>query len=310
MRRTLLATLIATPLIAQDAPPKLTAASFLPEGHETILHLDLKAFRDRGVWEEIERSVLAAVLRRIEERQGFPLERLDRVRAYACLKEGQPLNLYLLEGNAELVLRAPEGVPQAWREDAVGPYTVFQENPAMGGAFHVQPHPRLLVHGNRELVLPTLEGKAPNGRPSADVLSLLSGRGDNLLYLVIHVADAETRQVTLERVLDHGKWPEDDAPTHLMLRVRTTGDPEDPHLELEAVLRHARGKDGLQVSEDAVRAWLERLQTDRQLGALKALWQSIELRRDGRDLVARKDLGRLRQSIGTLATLLAPMMPR
>lgn len=297
------------PAVAAATAPPLTGKSFLPAEHRTLVAVDLKGLRDRGVMEAIEDSLLGSVLPRLEQQAGFPLANLDRLWAYADIDgERTSRNLYVFEGNA--ALQPPPLRPgQQVEHREVGRYRVDCSQDARGELWIAQPRPELLVVGHPAFVEGPLLGKPSNGLPAADVLSLLSGRGDNLIYGVIDIGQSDfLRQVTLGRLLQVETWPQDDLPLFLMARARTIGDADDPHLEVELVVRFATGKAGVEQGAAAMRQLFVRLQEDKQLGALKKLWQSVEVTVDGRDLAAKKDLGRLRDSVGTLAVLLGPVL--
>jgi len=90
--------------------------------------------------------------------------------------------------------------------------------------------------------------------------------------------------------------------------VRAIGDDDDAHLQVEAVIRHRVGRAGFDASAAAVRTWLESMQKEPRLLAIKTVWRSVEIGHEGSDLVLRKDLGRPRDAIGTLAALLAAIV--
>ena len=104
------------------------------------------------------------------------------------------------------------------------------------------------------------------------------------------------------------QWPEDDAPTFLFARVRVIGDADDPHLEVEAVLRHLKEGPGLEVSSAAVDGWIERMKKEPKMIAVRPLLQRVEKKVDRTDVVLRADMGRTREAVGHLASLVMPLL--
>ncbi|MBK8098088.1 MAG: hypothetical protein IPK26_13335 [Planctomycetes bacterium] len=303
-------TLTAT---AQDKkPPELQPEHFFLPDCEQLMFLDLKQLREREIWDELQATAIGLALPGLERELGGPIADLDRAFVNSVWRgDGKPpQTLTILQGNQGLGL--PESITrnQAWKRDAIGEYPVFVRQRGEDADLVATPRPELRIEGARDLIAPVLEGKPWNGKPGADVQSLLSGRGEHVAYLVVTTTDQTVRQRTFGRLFGEVEWPDDDVPTHLLFRVRITGERDDPHLEIEAVIRHRLGKAGLEASEAAAKKLFEELQTHPRFAALKTLWQSIELRREAQDLVARKDLGRTRQAVGTLALMLAPLVQR
>ena len=310
IRQLPVACLVASLLPAQDPIP---AKAFLLDDHRCVAFVDLKALRDRGIWEDLEVSVLKFAFAQIEKENGFPLAALDRVTMVAepPVERGMGISVRpvcVLEGNRELGV--PESVARGgWSKQTFGAYDVHHRG---GGNDEtcVCPRPEMRVTGNTDIVRPVLEGKPNLGQPCADVLSLLSGRGDNVAYLVIDVGTPLLRKTVLQRLLGETAWPEGDEPTFVLLRLRATGEADDPHLEVEAVIRHAKAAEGLAETDKLVDAWLEKTQKDPQFLGLKPLWPRLERKKDRTDVTLRFDLGRPREAVGHVALLMAPMLPR
>lgn len=292
---------------AQDPPPP---RAFLIDDHRNVVFADLAALRARGIWDELEVSVLKVAFRQLEKECGFPLAALDRVTMVADPPQegGMALRVRqvcVLEGNAPLDV--PDRVARgSWQRDMVGGQAVWRR--AGAGELFVRPRPELQVSGAEELIAPVLEGRPRAGQPCADVLSLLSGRGDNLAYFVIDVGASRLQRTVLQRLLGEVAWPDGDAPAFLLLRLRAIGEADDPHLEVESVVRHGRAGEGLAITVGAVDAWLEQIQKEPQLRALKPLWPSLVKKQDRTDLSLRLDLGRARDAVGRVALLLAPLL--
>lgn len=309
----LLATLFAAaPLAAQ---PPLTAKSFLPVDYETTLFADLKLMRDRGIWDELDHSVLSIALRQMEKESGMSMDALDRVRAVIVhppanqdVEESFDFKtLFLFEGNAPLGLPPTINGNSSYRQDRIGEYDCVLHGDGPHTEVLVRPTVDLRVVGSRELIEPALTGKPPKGLPKPDLMSLLSGRGDNLAYVVVAVSTPTLRRHVQLDLLQTTEWPATDQPTYLMFRLQATGSADDPHLRIEAVLRHQVGKEGLAISEKAMRGWLAAVKASVKVPALKPVWDGIVIEQSGIDLVAHADLGRARTAIGTLAQLIAPI---
>jgi hypothetical protein len=301
------------PTTPQPTPSakSLAARDFVVENCECIAFADLAQLREREIWRLLRASALMLVLPKLEREAGFPLEHLDRVTLQARMPEddvpkpGQTESMvWVLEGNAGLGV--PDSVARntSYSRSKVGDVELFER----ADYVIANPRPDLRVLGTRDLIVPVLEGKPSRGRPSADVLSLLSGHGDNLLYLVFQVKTQRMRERMLGRMFGQVAWPEDDLPTHVMARVRAMGDDDDAHLQVEAVIRHRVGKAGFDASAAAVRTWLESMQKERRFAAIKTVLRGIEIGHEGPDLVLRQDLGRPRDAIGALAALLAAIV--
>src|SRR5262245_62758789 len=63
---------------ALPAQSPLTAKSFLPSDYRNVVYANLAAMRDKGIWDELEASVLKAVFQQMEKEAGFELRALDR----------------------------------------------------------------------------------------------------------------------------------------------------------------------------------------------------------------------------------------
>ena len=307
MLRPALATfLLASAVPAQSAP---APRSFLPDDYRNVVFVDLAALRARGIWDDLEVSVLKLVFQQLQKELGFPLSSLDRITMVAQVGReegmaGKVQEVRVLEGNAPLA--QPESLTQgSWTEDTVGVHAVRRRR--SGSETFVQPQPGLQVFGSTSLVQPVLEGKPHGGTPCPDVLSLLSGRSDGLAWFVLDVGNPTIRRGAFDRLFPEVAWPEGDEPQFVSVRLLATGDPEDPHLGIEAVVRHVQAGAGLETSATAVGALLEQLRQDPKMRTARPLLQRVEIRRDRCDLVAAVDLGRVRDAVGHVATLAMPL---
>jgi hypothetical protein len=312
MRTLLITCLVATSAFAQQPIP---AKAFLIDDYKNVAFADLKALRDRGIWADLEVSVLKVVFKQMEKERGFPLTTLDRVTMVADLGEQQEgaevdvrniREVLVLEGNGALGM--PASVERgSWQQATVGKHTVRRRDMMRPETF-AQPCPEMQVSGATDVIEAALDGKPHTGLPCADLMSLLSGRGDNLAYMAFDVDNALLREKALGVLFPGAEWPEGDAPKFVFCRVRATGEADDPHLEIEAVVRHVKAGAGLEASGKAVEAWIERMQKEPSMRAVRPLLQRAEKKVDHTDVVLRADLGRTREAVGHIATLLAPLL--
>jgi len=306
------ACLVLTSAAAQQPLP---AKAFLIDDYRHVAFADLKALRERGIWADLEVSVLKIVFKRIEKESGFPLTALDRVTMVADLGEQQEgrevvlrniREVLVLEGNGALGM--PASVEHgSWQQATVGKHTVRRRDTMRPETF-AQPCPEMQVSGATDVIEAALVGKPHAGLPCADVMSLLSGRGDNLAYLAFDVGNPLLREMALGALFPDTEWPEGEAPTFLFARVRVIGEADDLHLEVEAVLRHLKEGPGLEVSSAAVDGWIERMKKDPTMIAMRPLLQRVEKKVDRTDVVLRADMGRTREAVGHVASVVMPIL--
>jgi hypothetical protein len=309
--------LAIAPLGAQTAPPKpaaaaLTAKSFLFDDAKNIATVDFAALRKTGVWDDLEVSVLKVAFAQMEKDLGFPLDALDRLTALGHFGDGGGMvrsrDVFVFEGNTGLAVPASVRNGSGWqRDERADGVAVWRRG---GGNLFVQVRPDLQVSGHEDFVQPVLGGKPWSNRQVPDVMSLMSGAKSPLAWLVVEVGHPVLGQQMLGSVFPDTEWPEGDAPTFLCLRLQVSGDADDPHLAIEAVLRHQKGEAGLKVTQQAVAGLLERLLAMPSMRAAKGVLTKAVTRTDHSDMVVAVDLGRSRDAVGTLATLAMPLFGR
>ncbi len=312
---------LCTPQSLPQSPPKpaptaakLTVKSFLPDDYRNIAFADLKALRDRGIWDELAVSVLKVAFEQMSKELGGPLDDIDRLTMVAAMVESesglQPFELRVLEGNKPLPL--PPSVVgkritgRAWELEQMGGLDVRRR----GDELLVQPSPEVMVTGYAKWVEATLLGTKKDGLPCADLLSLLSGRADILAYTVLDLETPRMGEMIKAQVFPEVQWPEGDAPQFVSVRLLSSGDADDPHLGAEVVLRHKQSGVGQQASIDAIKAILKTWSEDPTKQVLRPLLKDAQVTTDRADVVLRSDLGRARHAVGTLATLVMPMFAR
>ena len=293
---------------------KLTAKSFLPDDYRNLAFADLKALRDRGIWDELEVSVLKVAFEQMAKELGYPLADIDRITMVAAMSETdrgpRPVEVRVIEGNKGLPL-PPSVVSKrtdgrGWETGRFADFDVMRR----GDELIVQPSPEVQVTGAATWVEATLSGKSKGGMPCADLMSLLSGRADSLAHLALDLETPRMGEVVKAQVFEGVSWPEGDAPQFLSARLLSSGEADDPHLGAEVVLRHKQAGAGQQASIDAIKAILQRWIEDPTRQAVRSVLQQAQVTTDGADVVLRGDLGRARNAVGTLATLVLPMFAR
>ncbi|MEZ6038314.1 MAG: hypothetical protein R3F29_12590 [Planctomycetota bacterium] len=298
-------------LAALPAQQPLRARSFLFDDHRTVMVADVKAMRDRGIWDDLLASPTRMLLPQLEDEIGFEMARLDRATITVIYdpdgghRGNRQRTVTVLEGNAEL--GQPKLWPgNAWQEESVGSYTLYADTWSPEQA-HVMVGDKLRVHAPVALLREVLAGKPHAGLPSADVLSLTSGARGLLAYAVIDVTNDWEPTETLDMALPDAQWPEGDRPTFVAILLRAIGDEDDPHLQLELVVRHALAGDGVVQSEAAIEAGFEKLRAMKESRLFRPILKRIEHVREGCDVTFSVDLGRSRDVMSMLATF-APMM--
>lgn len=304
--------LLAAALPAQDA---FQARKFLPVDYHNVVHVDLARLRATGIWDELEVGMLKVVLGQMEKEAGFALEHLDRLTMVPQGSkpdpdgDGGPRNHHVLvfEGNSELAVPDRVARSSSYAAETIGDQEVMRRDRWFDEVFF-RPRPEVQVYGSTELLRPMLEGRVGPGVPCADIMSLMAGREDALLHFVAHLADEQLNDRVLKDLFPDAEWPEGDRPQYLMMHLSAVGDPDDPHVEFEAVLRHVKAGDGMAVTSAAVDALLERVAKEPQLRLVAPLLKNVERSRDRTDLTLRLDLGRARTAAGRIAMFVMPLM--
>ncbi|MCA8950116.1 MAG: hypothetical protein KDE27_11485 [Planctomycetes bacterium] len=293
---------------------QIEARRFLPDDYENVVHVDLQRLRDSGVWDELQTGAAKLMLAALEREAGVPLADLDRVTTVARIpasgpsgREPQPQQVILLEGNAALPMPEHVATGQRYYQDTIGEFEVMRREKPRDEVF-AQPAPELQVIGSTALLRGPLEGHPNTGMPCADILSLLSGKGSDLLHIAVHTDNEFLQRRFVGKILPGVEWPADDAIAYVMLELRAIGDPDDPHVHLGVVLRHTKVGDGIEVTEQAARAWLAHVAEQPKLRLAAPLLQRATIRRDRGDLVLKLDLGRARDAGGNIAMIAVPLL--
>lgn len=303
--------LFASVVSAQDR--KFAARDFLIPNYENLIVVDLKAMRDCDVWEDLEVSVMKLTFRALERKLGFKLTWLDRLTVAmkaAPSDESGGMDarneefVRVLEGNVPLPVH--ESITGgSWQREDVGDVRVWRRSGYRDQLF-AQPTDKMQVSGTTKTLLPAIEKKRV-ALPSAEVMSMLSGREQKIAYFVVGLDHPRMKEQFLTKLLGGADWPADDHPRVIGVKVLVTGDLDDSHLTIEAVLRHKKAGDGIAVSDGVADAFLKKLIADPEYRLMKPLLKKVEKKIDGTDLVLRMDLGRVRNAVGHLAVLCIPL---
>ncbi|GAB4157526.1 MAG: hypothetical protein Fur0037_25420 [Planctomycetota bacterium] len=299
--------------LSVPAQKTLNAKSFVPEGYRGEVFADFRALDQREMIQGLERTMLGALFALVEEEMGFRFEDLDSVHIFPGLpdEEGhETRTISIFEGNQNVGLPAAEKMP-GYREERRGDARILiEQDPWLGGPSTIYASPRdgLLVIGQKDAILPKLDGKAAPVMPRPNFLSLTSGR-NVLAYVVLQLTPAMLDDIP---GLDGEYWSREDPPRFLMVRMRAepprdAEGEKDERIVLEAVVR-CDGKDGPIAIARAAEKGIEAAAKHRKLGALKRLWGKIEVTTDGIDCRARMPLGTPRQAAGALALMIAPVV--
>ncbi|MCA8978200.1 MAG: hypothetical protein KDC98_25960 [Planctomycetes bacterium] len=298
-------------LPAQEA---FKANQFLPGDYHNLVHFDLARLRQSGVWDELGVGVSKMYLGMIENQVGLPFDDLDRVTMVPMARprdaddDHGPSQVHVVVFEGNKALDVPRDVAiSPFESETIGTCKVMRSQRWEDVLFY-QPRPELQVRGATALLRPVLEGKPSLGMPCADILSLMSGRGDSLFHMVINLADDRLNDDALETLFPDTEWPEGGKPQYMLLRLAAVGDPDDPHVVFEAVLRHALAGDALAISEKGIDTLLAKGVEHPELRLIRPLLEKIERSRDRTDLTLKIDLGRPRAAVGTLMTVMVPLM--
>lgn len=294
------------------AQEPFNARAWLPNDYQNVVHVDLEALRDREIWDELDTGVMKMALRALETEAGFALDHLDRLTMIAMPPllggmEARVRELIVFEGNAALGVPDKVARNNSWSMTTIGEYDVRRRE-RYGDQVFFRPRPEVQIQGSTDLLRPMLEGKPSAGMPCPDIMSLMSKGGDELLYLVLHLNDPLMKRNVERKLFPDVEWPPGDELQYLMVRLRATGDADDPHLEAEAVLRHGRVGAGLTVTAAAVDAFLERIAAEPRFRIAAPIFKDVRCETDRTDYVLRLDLGRVRVAAGRLAMLVLPII--
>jgi len=300
----LLASALVTALVPAQDDARLR--SWLPDGYSNIASVDLELLRDRGIWEELQLSVLGATFGGMEKELGFPLAALDKVLMVASLTESsaKAQEVRLLVGNRELP--AATRNMGSYQQEQVGKHEVWVRD-SYRREYFLRPEPTLQVFGTALALDPILGGQAHGGLPCPDVMSLLSRPSTTFACFVLDVSAPVLRTRMMRAMFPDTTWPEGHEPTFFCVRGLITGDADDPHLTVEATMRHAKEGEGLQVTAKAIDALLERLAAEPTQRTLASLLKKAERQQLRSDYVLTLDLGRARAAAGNLALLVLPL---
>jgi hypothetical protein len=305
-----LCTLAAAGSAALAAQQPLPAKAFLPDEHRNVMFVDLAAMRSKAVWDEVEISLLKAMLQQLEQQTGMAMRTIDRVTAVVDPGEvgadqprqrGDVRQVLVVEGNAALAL--PPAAQRSGDDVEIGGHKVRSRH----GEICALVHPHLYVAGDEAWVRPVLEGTPHRGTPAPDVMSLLAGT-EPLAAFVLDVTTPLLRAQLLATAFRDAVWPDGEAPTFVCLRLIATGDPDDPHLTLEGVVRHTKDGAGVAITTKAIEALRDRLGAMPELRAVKPVLAGTTTKTDRGDVQCTLDLGRVRNAIGHVAALGALMV--
>ena len=307
--------IVTTALLPAQGQGKLRARNFHVDDYRTVVRVDMKAFRETGVWEELRVGGAVAVAHLFVEEMGFGPDELDVVTMTRRLPqpataggERESVGVVVFEGNQPL--QAVETFrPGRYTVERVGSYDLYLDT--WTGDAATTPDDKLLVTGGEQLLRDVLEGRPRSGLPSADVMAFTAGKSGTLIDVVVDLGQEPGLEAELVSLLSEAEagvtWPADDRPSMIGVRLAAIGDEDDRHLQLEVVVRHGTAGAGIAVTERSVDAGVEALKRLKEARLFRPLLKSIERERRGTDAIWRVDLGRARAFGGSLVTL-APLV--
>ncbi|MCR9246453.1 MAG: hypothetical protein NXI31_15575 [bacterium] len=313
-----LAALAITPLAAQVSPTPerpFRADRYLPVDYRNLVFVDLATMRETGIWDELEVGMLKLVLNQLEREAGFPLARLDRMTMIAEVSQPEgdsgrsprPLDVVVFEGNAELAVPDKITGSDRYEDDAIGGQDVLRRK-SWSNELFFRPRPEVQVIGSADLLTPALTGERKLGRPCPDILSLLAMRKQSLFYFALDMGEAAMNERMTGALFPDVEWPEGDGLQFLMVHASAVGDPDDPNVQLDVVLRHAQAGDGVEVTKAAVEGALKRFGTEAQFRLIAPLLKKVAITTDRGDVMLKLDLGRGRAAAGRLAMMALPLL--
>jgi hypothetical protein len=302
---------------ALPAQRPFSAADFLPDGYRNLVFVDFAQLRESGVWDEMNTGALALGLRSLAGTLECSFDALDRftmVPRWVQRDDGQDgfVNVMVVQANAPF---APPTSEEARSDSMVveqlGDATLRYQEGLTYGTLEVSDRARVM--GELALLRARVgEGRA-RGRPCPDVLSLFSSQRQGLLACVVvdlftqGLSAGTTFHEELQQLLPGAEWPADGVPNFGMLRVAAAGDPDDPHVVLDVVLRHKKPGEGVALTERAVKAAFAQLDATPRLRAVKRAFGVPRFQVDGSDLSVSFDLGRAR-TVSSVYEQLAMLM--
>lgn len=295
----------------ESTPKKIDPRCFMVHDYTNVVAADFAIMRRLEIWDDFKASALNVAFGLAKKQLGFSLDVVDRFTMTMAFpnqaeqdKGARPTRMSVFAGAAPLPMSA--SVLATNKSQKHGRHTLYQQEWDEELAY-VQPSKNLQAWGDVRVLKAALDGKRGPGLPSSDVMSLSAGRGNRLAYMVADLSNRMARKTFLEDLLAGTEWPADDMPTFLAARVLATGDEDDLHLELEGTLRHAKVGEGLQVSDKAIDALIQRGIAMPQLRMFRKILKNAEKKTSGSDVTVRVDLGRSRHAIGNLAMVMAPL---
>lgn len=308
MKRILAPLVLALASLTAQQP--FQASNWLPDDYRNLVRVDLKALRDRGIWDELESSALKMMLGMLEQEAGFRLGALDRLTQVVVFPpdaepQQEPARVIVLEGNEELDVPPRIAGNASYQTDTIGGVEVRRS--ARDWVFF-RPRPDVQIEGDLAVLQPALAGKPYLGAPCADILSLRSTRKDPLLEFAVDLTAAQAKRQVLDTLFKGTEWPEGGAPQYLYGRMHATGDADDPRVHLEVVLRHLHEGEGIAATDKALEAMLAAAAANPKAALVRPFLTAIERSRDRGDLILKLDLGRAREAAGKLGTIMPFLM--
>ncbi len=296
----------------------LSPRQFIPVQIEGYYIVELEAMRDSGVWDGLLGGFGAVLLEQVEQSLGLSLREIHRIEGYAASAAGGSgpaqlvQDIQILRGSAELDV--PNGREGTEPVRIAGREALFEAPsewalPGDQGWLWLRLGEGTMVSGARGLVEPVMKGLAKPGVTPPELMSLSAGRG-----VIAHctgfvrAGDSVSGMVLFDAPSLEGV----PAPRSASLRLRldeskVEDEWDDPSVVIEATVRWEKKGDSAARVVASVQQKIAEWRKHPRFGALRSIFDKVELSSDGIDAKLSLDLGRPRQA-ATMIGLAAPFL--
>ena len=295
---------------AATAQQPLTPQSFFPAGYDSEIYFNVQKAVDGGLLEAVNGTFRQFTLDQFSQHWGFPLEDAKELRCVSLFGEADGRvrveQIWTMHGKKSIGMPKEFGYVEK-TEEKIGGVPVVTEQRWDGEVSYVSPHAGLVVSGPKRFIEAALARKSRGGRPSAGLMTLTARKG-SFADVAIRLNDA--MRDDLPPFMDQSWLTEADPLEYFVFRAIESYDDEDDidaTYTVEGVLRCPKGAGGAARIEQKVREGLDWLQKDKQLGAFKHVWKAVKVESDETDVKLSLELGKPREAIGILSSLMVPM---
>jgi len=315
-------TAVVATLPSQDPrAPTYRTQQFVPAEYVGRMQLDRKRIEDVGLWDSLARSPLMGLADgEIRALLGVGIEDIDSLQVFPGphpdKQPGDDLphyrgTLMVLRGAALTLARmeaASKESPNVVERAEVGGIDVVSVRSSATDPSPMRwlsPEAGVLVMGDAYLIDPVLQGvRRGVGVPYPDLMPLLGKPGTVAEFAFYFPAGAAAENMRIPLMDD--QLAASDPLMAMAGRLVVTGDGDD--VTFEATIDFKEDDVNAPVVRDMVREQLKMLAGHRQYGALKALWNAVQVEQDGNRVQATLPLGDADAAARTLSQLAALAM--